>query len=232
MMDYEPIDPDDELAYRSLSPLAVTGLVMGVLSCAALVEPWLIALPVIAAAISLVAAASIARSPETLTGRNLAVTGLALAVAVFMAVQVSTRVSQHLHQSSAELIADRFVEALAAEDFVSAYELTLGLRYRRPSHDLAELYYESDEQARGQLDKFRSDLAIQTLAGGEAQFLDASSIGVKPGGLETITRRYELPAVEDAPSQRVLLELTRSSPRLSGPRSWWVSKYSIAPISY
>ena len=218
-MDSELSPEDEALTYRSLSPLAVAGLVLGVVACAALLSPALSLLPIVAGGVSVAGLIAVARSPETRTGRGLAMTGLALSVAVGVGNAVRSGVAERINAGATVVLADRFVGAVAEGDLIAAHELTLGLRYRRPTDELARLYYASDDTAKQQLEEFQQDPAIRALGTGE-YVRDPSAYG-------EVNRRGQLKvywAYQTQPTgRRVVVELSKTPPRLAGPASWWVS---------
>lgn len=75
-----PIDPEDENAYqyRALSSGAVVAFVLGLLSLLALTDYWLVAVPIVGVIWGVVALRQIRARPEELTGRGMALAGLAL----------------------------------------------------------------------------------------------------------------------------------------------------------
>ena len=134
--DYNSLEANE---YRSLSPGAVFGLVLGLLSPLALVAPFLGFLPVVAAVVSWSAARSIRKSPETRAGIGFAFAGLGLAVAVMAATFTQGRVAQGLHQADADRVAEQFLARLRAADTIGAYELTLA-HHKRLSDDRGRLH--------------------------------------------------------------------------------------------
>lgn len=223
----DDLSPEEEaLEYRSLSPLAVGGLVLGVLSCFALISPALVLLPVVAAIVSIIGLIAVASAPETRTGHSLAMTGLALSVAIGVATLVRTSVAKRLEAESSAVVADRFLEAIADGDYVAAHELTLSLRYRRPSDELARLYYEADENAAEQLKTFGEEPAVVAIAKGGHQRIAGSFERTFNRGT-VIGYWFAEPAEGTGEIPGVVLELARTPPRLAGPASWWVTKYRI-----
>ena len=75
-------EPADD--YRSLSGAAIAGGVLAVLSPLAFVDWWLLALPVVGMALAGIALRDIARRPDVLAGRRLAMVSVAAAAAMFI----------------------------------------------------------------------------------------------------------------------------------------------------
>lgn len=216
--------------YRSLSPGAIVGLVLGLLSPLALVTPLLGFLPIVAAAVSWFAIRSIRKSPETRTGAGFALAGLGLSVAVVAAVYAQGRVATSLHQAAAERVAEQFLDRLRGEDLAGAYELTLIHRRRLPTSEAAKMFYESDVEAGLQFAEFKDNPVIQSLAkGNEPQWLRYLELQKLRHGKLATGGVYAISDSDTEKKQRqVSLILERSSPRGSIPSSWRVTRFDFA----
>jgi hypothetical protein len=73
-------DEDEPEDYRSLSGLAVTALIVGVVSPLALVAPILLLIPLLGTVLGLLAIRKVRRESEYFTGLGLAIFGLAISV--------------------------------------------------------------------------------------------------------------------------------------------------------
>ncbi len=76
--DSDDFNPADD--YRALSTPAIAALAMGILSALALLDWFLLLIPLSAIALGFVALRQLKRRPEEYTGRNLALAGIALAL--------------------------------------------------------------------------------------------------------------------------------------------------------
>jgi len=74
----------DYAMYRSLSGMAVTGLVFAVFGLSALLTPWLTILPILGLIFSFRGVRAIARNPHELTGASTAMCGLVLNAVLFV----------------------------------------------------------------------------------------------------------------------------------------------------
>ncbi|TWT96965.1 hypothetical protein Pla108_27420 [Botrimarina colliarenosi] len=222
---------DEAVAYRPVSALAVVGLVLGLASLLSLVTPWLAFLPLAAVAISWAAAHQVQRDPEAQSGLGLAIAGMALSLVVLGALLVQRPVAKWLHQKSAVAVTDRFVELLAENDLVGALELTKPFPDRRPSPELAKVFYESDAAAQAQLEEFTQRAEVQRVAGGElpvrrGPFESASVSGRRVQGIQT----YKVPAGAGQEPTTLQIEVERSaSPARVGGVAWRVVDYRLAP---
>ncbi|HKD36120.1 MAG TPA: DUF4190 domain-containing protein [Pirellulales bacterium] len=76
---------DQPEQYRALSSAAVSALVFGVLALTALFDYWLVVVPLVGVAWGLIALKQIRARPAELTGRSLAMVGLALSCVLLFA---------------------------------------------------------------------------------------------------------------------------------------------------
>lgn len=96
-------DADELGQYRPVSGLAVAALLLGAASPAAFISPLLLAVPLVGAAVALIATAKIRSSHGGMTGINLARTGLVLAVLFGVASATRLVVRDSLMQRKAEV---------------------------------------------------------------------------------------------------------------------------------
>lgn len=216
--------------YRSLSPGAILGLVLGLLSLLALMTPLLGFLPIVAAVVSWFAVRSIRKSPETRAGAGLAFAGLGLSVAVIAAVYAQGRVATSLHQAAAERVAEQFLDRLRGDDPVGAYELTLLHRRRLPTSEAANMFYESDMEAGLQLAEFKDNPVIQSLIkGDEPQWVRCLELQkLRHGKLATGGVYVTSDDTTEKNHRQVSLVLERSSPRGPVSSSWRVVRFDFA----
>lgn len=144
----------DMVGYSAISQAAVAALLLGLASFFAIGNLlWLIlpALAIFAAAVALV---SIARSDGSVSGRWVALTGLALAL-LFASTAISRSVSRAWHlRSEARTIADNWLDLVRQGKLQSAHQWHLPAPQRqRASTSLAQ-FYEQNGAAREQLEGF------------------------------------------------------------------------------
>jgi hypothetical protein len=120
----EELHDADELGqYRSLSTLAIAAVVLGLCSPLALVAPILLAIPLLAIAVAGLALARIHASAASLTGRPLALAGIALGVVFAVAAPTHTYVRERLSIHHADESARRWLSLLSAGRIDEALEL-------------------------------------------------------------------------------------------------------------
>lgn len=131
--------PDDLVdgEYRSLSGLAVGGLLLALASPAYFASSTLVVLPLLAIAICIVALRRIDASPDVLTGRWAALVGAVLAVAVLSAGVTRAMVTRGMLAEQSLPVAEAWLDRALAGDVEGAYELTLQpvARGRLPAPD-------------------------------------------------------------------------------------------------
>jgi hypothetical protein len=123
---------EQESEYRSLSPMAVAGLVVSLASVFAF---WSLPFVVVAAAgalLSVVAVRRIDGDPMALAGRGVALLGLAIAVGSGSAGVARFFSYQWRFEREARAIADLWVESVVAGDALTAHQLTYAPDKRQP----------------------------------------------------------------------------------------------------
>lgn len=121
--------------YRSVSGIAVAGLVFGTLSLGAMVDPLAWILPTVGIGFSATALVRIAGSDGSLIGRKAALVGLALSVTFGTAGPVEWFCSRWLVRREARQFTEAWFEYLRQGDPHKAHQLTLPLADRQPLDD-------------------------------------------------------------------------------------------------
>lgn len=153
---------EDLLEYRELSRLAVVGLVLGLFSILALFTSILWVVPVVAIAINLVAWYQISRS-ETLTGKSLAVVGLALAALFFGGSVTQTTLQKRWLVRDSRQMAQGWLELILEKKFLQAHQLTVHPDGRQPPTASLAAYYTKDETTQEALHGFETGPAIRAI---------------------------------------------------------------------
>jgi hypothetical protein len=158
---------DAEIAqYRTLSGLAVTGLIFGLLSPIWMIDPLLWLLPVAPLGIlfSSLALWQIARNWPALIGRKAALAGLVLSVFFGTAAPTNWLGYRWAIRREARLFAHQWFDFLAHGQPEKAYQLTLDPKYRPPLDDATlQALYRHGSPARDKLDDYVSQRLISTL---------------------------------------------------------------------
>ena len=153
--------------YRALSGLAITAFVLGLASALSLTGPLLLVIPVLGIATALLALRSIERNSGQLTGRGLAVAGLALAV-LFGAATPARLVSRKIWiEGRAKEFAALYFEQLAAGNKYAAHQLTQPPDARLPLDERLEGMYSEELKRDLDLTFIEGSIALRLLELGE-----------------------------------------------------------------
>ena len=216
-------DPEQTIRYRSLSVLAIVGLVFGLASPLSFGAPLLMAIPVFGAAISWLALRRIAASEGALAGRWAAVTGLALCV-VFGVAPISREwVIESLRSRQAVSFARDWLDLMRSGKTKQAFGLTIDSQ-RRPPPPEPGMPKQPDPY-----DKFVGTPVVKDLvaAGPDSQVRFEGTVGYEPKAFPHvyIRQRYEIlpPASKtDAHPVDLLLTLERLKLPAEGRARWMI----------
>jgi len=147
------IQDADVAEYRTVSGAAVGGLVLGLLSPAALVDPVAWCIPIAGLAVSGYALVRIRQNPTALTGRKAALWGLCLALCFAAAAADRCYYRFRLRQEARQFAAMWF-ELLAAGRPERAFQLTVDEKNRQPLDDRLWEYYRNNPVERTKLDHY------------------------------------------------------------------------------
>jgi len=160
---------DDDIAeYRAMSVSAVAGLILGLLSAVALVDPlaWLI--PLGGVLLCVLALQRIARAAPALIGRKAALAGLVLSVLFGTAAVADRMTYRALMRSEGQRFARLWFDLLAQRDPKKAFQLTLAPRERHPLDEgLTQFYREGPRWHRMLLDYVERPVVRTLLALGK-----------------------------------------------------------------
>src|SRR5690606_17644014 len=112
--------------YTSLSSLAVGAFLLGLGSLVALLTPLLVVIPFAGVIVSLFALVRISRSAGALSGRNLAMAGLALSVICGVASPLRVTMRDSLYSKQADQAARAWLRDVANNDLAGAMEQLTG----------------------------------------------------------------------------------------------------------
>lgn len=153
---------EDLINYREPSRAAVVALLLGVLSIVVVLSVYFMLLPILAIVAALVALRNISRS-EYLTGRGMALTGLALGAFWTALAVVGYQMENQAAKSAALEFSAPWVELLIDGQVMEAHQLMQhpGARVG-PEGDLAN-HYETSETDREGLESFQNGPVILRL---------------------------------------------------------------------
>jgi len=150
-------DESDLVQYRQVSPLAIIGLILGLLSPAALAHPLLWLVPACGAIVCIAALVSISLREEEISGRQMATWGLVLALffGSWSVGQVTLR--GYVIRWQARQLADHWLQLWQAGEHEQAHQLVLPAAEREPEETNLKAVYANTERLQVALDVFRGD---------------------------------------------------------------------------
>ena len=156
--------PESNLAaYRPVSRMAVSGLLLGLASPLAFTSPLLWILPAVGAALSVIALLTIRARERQLTGVKAAWLGLCLSIIFGSAAPTSHFTYHQWIVKEARTVARHWLDLLRTDDPYTAHQWTLGSPARAPATvDLPRYYVETPAQ-RQTLQQFVDDSFVHTL---------------------------------------------------------------------
>jgi hypothetical protein len=182
---------DPEREYRAVEPWAVGGLLLGLLSPAALLGSLLLLVPPVGLLVNLVALARLSRDANR-TGRPAALGGLALSVVFIVAPMAQMATSWVLLSRQARDVADQFLEYLREGSPEKAQILRFAPDQRQPLDELLWTYFRNNAEAKGNLIAFVANPTVRTILelGGRAQVRFYKTAGVATAGTRGVVTYY------------------------------------------
>lgn len=152
-LEYDELDAD-ETSYRTLSGMAVLGLVLGVAAAASFEHPVFLLSAVLGAFFSAVALRRISVAMPPPLGRTLALAGLALSIAFGTGTVTGIVYRGAVLNREAHQVAGEFFQRLIAGEVHRAHQLTLAAENRQPENADLWKYYNEDDKAQESLRSF------------------------------------------------------------------------------
>jgi hypothetical protein len=225
-------DLDAEVAeYRSLSGAAVGGLLLGLLSPAAFVDPAAWCIPFVGILVSAYALLHILRNGAALAGRKAALWGLSLSLCFAAAAPSDWLYYRFRLRQEAQPYAALWFDLIASGHPERAFQLSAEPRNRQPLDDKLWEYYRNNPVARAALDRYvapakegeppapiRTLLALGKSA--VAQYID-TPFQESDVGMEVLHQRYAV-TFDDAGTKKtffLIRQLTRQ--KVEDGRAAW-----------
>ncbi len=170
--DSDPRLPDPQLTnhqddqvdeYRALSSSAVIGLILGLLAPVAVVDPWLLAVPLSGILCNALALRQISRNAPTLLGRKAALAGLAFSIFFLTVAPTHRFVHRRLVRDEGRRFAAAWFEMLADGQPHKANQLTIHPQFRQPLDERLWDFYGEGPRWRAKLEGYVADPLIRTL---------------------------------------------------------------------
>jgi len=212
--------------YRSLSLLAVTSLLLGILSVGALSYPGLWIVPLVAVFCGAFALRAIRKS-DHVSGKFTAWAGIALAL-MFLSWAVSQYYfGRWVIYAEAQAVAERWIQfVLEGEDKI-AHQAMLNPATRQSVGFSVDEYYQMDEKAREDMEKLFSEPPMSEMLGlgKEAKIELQRNItqDLKVGEAKLIRQIYRITAPNKSPID-AMITMTRQFRPEQGRATWIVAE--------
>jgi hypothetical protein len=231
----EKLLPDEQrlAEYRSLAPLAVVSVVLGVASALILTSPLLAPLPVAAMVAALAALRSIARSSGQLAGNGVAIVGLCLG-AFFLGLGLTTHLArQRVLEQRAHEMTDAFLGLLQDGKAREAHQFRQPAANRLSSPEAIKDYYEKNTEAAKELQSFVTSPVVKelTVLGPDAKVqFEAVSSATRDGNTNMLVLRYSFQPAGGATQRKpIYVHVNRRFDESSKHYQWDISGVSDAP---
>ena len=155
---------DTELAvYRALPGQAVLGLIFGLLSPVALIDPMLWAIPLLGVVFSGWALRRIKNNAPAMTGRKMALVGLAFSLLLAAAAPADWSVYRRMVRNEAEQFSALWFRYITQDEPQKAYQLTVTPQTRQPLDDRLWAFYKNAPRIRQELESYVKQPLVRTL---------------------------------------------------------------------
>jgi hypothetical protein len=225
-----PVLPEEEAAYRQVSPLAVIALLLGAASLVAFVGPAFYWIPAAAIGAGLLALGKIGRSEGSLAGEGLARLGMALALGCVAAGLVRESVRDSLFQQQAEKTARQWLDALAEGRTKDARELLSadGAASLVPQREPGQEPISKEDGEAIILDALRSDSLTRALGDkGQALTVDEAPPPIVDGGRTVMGLTFTLAKPGGDDHRHLTVQLSRTPHFESEGRPWRIDRWQL-----
>jgi len=219
--------------YRSVAPLAIVAVVLGVASALILTTPLLAPLPVAGIVVGIAALRSIAAARGQLAGRVVAIAGLCLAT-FFLGFGLSRHLARQSElEKVARGMADVFLKLLVEGKPREAHQFRLTPSSRITAPEAIAEHYDKNTEAAGELKTFVGSGVIRDLIelGQDAavQFEGVSS-ATRDGKTDILVLRYSCaPMQAGGPRQSLWLHINRKYDESTKRHEWEIGGIQNTP---
>ena len=155
---------DAELAeYRALAGQAVLGLLLGLSAPLAMIDPMLWSIPALGVFFSWWALRRIQSGDTGITGRKMAITGLAFSLFFLAAAPGDRLVYRWLVRNEARQFSAVWFEYITQDEPQKAFQLTVTPQTRRPLDDNLWAFYRNNPHQREKLESYVEGSTVRTL---------------------------------------------------------------------
>jgi hypothetical protein len=210
----EVLRPDDRplAQYRSIAPLAVVAIILGIVSALILTTPLLAPLPVAALVAGIAALRSIRQSNDQLAGRTVAIAGLCLAT-FFLGLGFARHLARQssIEHRSREM-ADVFFQLLEENRPQQAHQFRVTPALRITAPEAIAEHYEKNAEAAKELQGFVSSSVIKDVIGrgkdADVRF-DSVASATHEGQTDMLVLKYSYLPKADGQRQPIWVHINR-----------------------
>lgn len=219
--------------YRSVAPLAVVAVVLGLASSLILTTPLLAPLPVAALVVGIAALRSISRSGDQLAGRPVAIAGLCLAT-FFLGLGLTRHLARQTElEQNGRQMADIFVKLLQDGKPQAAHQFRQSPSVRITAPAAIAEHYEKNAEAVQELKTFMTSAGVKDLIArgpeADARFESVSSAS-RDGQSDLLVLKYSYsPATTPADRQFVWVHINRRYDDATKNHQWEVAGIQTTP---
>ena len=220
--------------YRSIAPLAVIAVGLGIASALILTSPLLAPVPVAGIVVAIAALRSIRASAEQLAGRPAAIVGLCLSV-FFLGLGLTRHVArQGVLEQKAIQMADVFIRLLQEGKTREAHQFRLAPSVRITAPEAIAEHYEKNAEAASELQSFIGSTGVRNLISrgrdGDVRF-DSVSSATRDGKNDMLVLKYSYVPSAERPSDRQTLwvHINRKYDESTKRHEWEVGGISDRP---
>ena len=223
--------PPEVGQYRNPSLLAMTTVVLGLLSLAALSGTMLWFVPWITLVLGGITLRVLSVHPEKMGRRPVLI---AMTLAMFVGTLGPARYYSRRYwlESKAKEFASNWLDLVRTDKLNTAFQLHIPRQQRIERDVTFDQYYEDKPSMKVDFDEFFSDQALQTLIrhGETAKITYTGSSDFEPqAGFDVVTVRYAIEFKDDGKTQRVpvFLQMVRDGKEFQGNYDWYVGHVGI-----
>ena len=219
--------------YRSIAPLAIVAVILGVASALILTTPLLAPLPVAALVVGVAALRSIQKSSNQLAGQSVAIAGLCLAT-FFLGIGFSRHWFRQaeLEQRGREM-AGIFLQLLQDGKPREAHQFRLSPSLRITAPEAIAEHYEKNSEAAQDLKTFATSIGIKDLLtrGKEAETrFEGVASASRDGQSDLLVFKYSyLPVGEKNERQHLWLHINRRYDESTKNHQWEIGGIQTSP---
>jgi len=216
---------DTEFAeYRIVSSQAVLGLIVGLLSPLAVLDPSLWCVPILGVILSVWALRRIKKNAPVVVGRKMAWTGLALSLFFITSVPAYSLVYRTIVRNEAEQFSDLWFQYLVQNQPQKAHQLTLAPGLRQPLNDRLWDYYRNSPRPRKELETYVGNPTVRTLLelGPRARARFYQTAGqLRDDGSDQVVLLYAVTYEESGEKKSFFVTLSASRTTLADGTAGW-----------